>query len=186
MNIYEKLQQARNELHATKITKTGKNKFAKYTYFELSDILPVILKVSTNNKIFTNISYDLNLATLTITDIEKPSDTIIFTSPMSTASLKGCHEVQNLGAVETYIRRYLYTTAFEIIENDVLDLTQDNKGTTIEPTITKAKATELWAKYDHNIIKSVLGDGKGLLSVKVSELADFEKIVNDLSIGGTK
>ena len=45
----------------------------------------------------------------------------MFTSPMSSASLKGCHDVQNLGAVQTYLRRYLWTNAFEIVEHDALD-----------------------------------------------------------------
>jgi hypothetical protein len=42
---------------------------------------------------------------------------------MGSANLKGCHEVQNIGAVETYQRRYLWSAALEIIENDVLDST---------------------------------------------------------------
>jgi hypothetical protein len=42
---------------------------------------------------------------------------------MSRAELKGCHEVQNLGAVQTYLRRYLWTTAMEIVEHDALDAT---------------------------------------------------------------
>jgi hypothetical protein len=40
---------------------------------------------------------------------------------MGSAALKGCHEVQNIGAVETYQRRYLWVTAMEIVEHDVLD-----------------------------------------------------------------
>jgi hypothetical protein len=40
---------------------------------------------------------------------------------MGSAALKGCHEVQNVGAVETYQRRYLWVTAMEIVEHDVLD-----------------------------------------------------------------
>jgi len=42
---------------------------------------------------------------------------------MGSAALKGCHEVQNIGAVETYQRRYLWVTAMEIVEHDVLDAT---------------------------------------------------------------
>jgi hypothetical protein len=45
---------------------------------------------------------------------------------MSRAELKGCHEVQNLGAVQTYLRRYLWTTAFEVVEHDALDATTGN------------------------------------------------------------
>jgi hypothetical protein len=62
------------------------------------------------------------MATLTIYNTEAEG-TIEFTSPMSRAELKGCHEVQNLGAVQTYLRRYLWTTAMEIVEHDALDAT---------------------------------------------------------------
>ena len=44
---------------------------------------------------------------------------------MSTAQLKDCHEVQNVGAVNTYSKRYLYQNAFEIVEADVLDSTMN-------------------------------------------------------------
>jgi hypothetical protein len=40
---------------------------------------------------------------------------------MSEAALKGCHPVQNLGAVQTYIRRYLWVAALEIVEHDAVD-----------------------------------------------------------------
>jgi hypothetical protein len=48
---------------------------------------------------------------------------VTFTSPMGSAQLKGFHEVQNIGAVETYQRRYLYVTALAIVEHDALDAT---------------------------------------------------------------
>jgi hypothetical protein len=43
---------------------------------------------------------------------------------MAEANLKGCHPVQNLGATETYIRRYLWQTALEIVEHDAIDGTE--------------------------------------------------------------
>jgi hypothetical protein len=66
------------------------------------------------------ISYTNDMATLTIVDTTDGSK-IEITSPMSSAALKGCHEVQNLGAVQTYIRRYLWVTALEIVEHDAID-----------------------------------------------------------------
>jgi hypothetical protein len=65
------------------------------------------------------------MATLDFIDIEKPEDKITFTSPMSTAALKGCHAVQNVGATETYLKRYLYQNCFEIVEADALDATMN-------------------------------------------------------------
>ena len=52
---------------------------------------------------------------------------IVITSPMAEANLKGTHPIQNLGAVETYQRRYLWMTAMEIVEHDILDASEPNK-----------------------------------------------------------
>lgn len=120
MGVYKKLMQARLELQNTSLTKSGHNKFAGYKYFELGDFLPVIQKIFSQLNICGIVSFGKELATLTITDLEDGSQTEI-TSPMSTAALKGCHEVQNLGAVQTYIRRYLWVAALEIVEHDVVD-----------------------------------------------------------------
>ncbi|GAG65852.1 unnamed protein product, partial [marine sediment metagenome] len=43
------------------------------------------------------------------------------TAPMSSANLKGCHEVQNLGAVLSYTRRYLWMTLMEVQEGDPVE-----------------------------------------------------------------
>ena len=118
MNIYEKLNEARVRFQCEGFQKGGQNGFAHYNYFQLKDILAKTRIICRELKILCQISFDIQIATMTIIDCEKPEDKIVFTSPMSRASLKGCHDVQNLGAVETYIRRYLYMTAFEIEECD--------------------------------------------------------------------
>jgi hypothetical protein len=46
---------------------------------------------------------------------------------MSSAALKGCHEVQNLGAVQTYLSRYLWVSVLHIVEHDALDATTGSK-----------------------------------------------------------
>lgn len=124
MNVYEKLAEARVRFQNGNPKMSGQNKFAGYTYFELADILPVINVLAKELKFACQVSFDQNLARLYFIDIEKPEDVIPFTSPMSTASLKGCHEVQNLGAVQTYLKRYLYQNCFEIVESDALNGSQ--------------------------------------------------------------
>lgn len=125
-NVFAKLQEARIKLQATKLSKSGKNKFAGYEYFELGDFLPAIQSICHEVGLCGVVSFSDNDASLTIHDTESDG-VVVFTSPMSTAQLKGCHEVQNLGAVQTYLRRYLWTTAFEIVEHDALDATMDGK-----------------------------------------------------------
>ena len=125
MNVYEKLATARVEFQNRKPKMSGKNTFAGYTYFELSDILPVINQIGKDLGFIVCVSFGEKEGTLTFINTEKPDEQLIFRSPMSTASLKGCHEVQNLGAVETYVKRYLYQNAFEIVESDALNSTHN-------------------------------------------------------------
>jgi len=122
MKVYKKLIDARNMLAFEELTKSGHNKFAGYKYFELGDFLPSVQAIFKDVGLVDVISFTADTATMTIFDVEDGSS-IVFTSPMGSASLKGCHEVQNIGAVETYQRRYLYTTAMAIVESDALDAT---------------------------------------------------------------
>lgn len=125
MNVYEKLNEARIKFQSANVKKSGNNKFAGYTYYELSDILPFINQIAKELKFTCVVSFGTDVAQLEFIDLEKPTEKICFLSPMSKATLKGCHEVQNLGAVETYIKRYLYQNCFEIVENDALDSTMN-------------------------------------------------------------
>jgi len=122
-NVYERLQKARIELQNTELKKSGHNKFAGYNYFELADFLPTVQDIFSRHGLFGHVSFNADLAVLNIRAIDKPEETIQFLSPMADASLKGCHPIQNLGAVQTYLRRYLWVNALEIVEHDALDAT---------------------------------------------------------------
>ena len=135
MSVYKKLQQARMLLQGTKLTKSGKNKFAGYEYFELGDFLPAIQKICYEIGLCGIVSFNHEMAYLQINDVEDGTS-IMFTSPMSSAALKGCHDVQNLGAVQSYLRRYLWTNAFEIVEHDVLDATTGAVEVAKKPAVT--------------------------------------------------
>ena len=127
MNVYQKLNAARVQFHGLKLEKTGHNKFAGYKYFELGDFLVPALKVFADVGLCAVVSFEKELACMHIVDADKPEDrAIIISSPMGSAALKGCHEVQNIGAVETYQRRYLWVAALEIVEHDALDATTGN------------------------------------------------------------
>ena len=162
-NIYEKMQSARVDLQNLDLKKTGQNKFSGYLYYELRDFLPQVNMLMKDYKLFSDISFGSDLAVLTITNAEKPDEKIAFTSPIAEAQLKGCHPIQNLGAVQTYLRRYLYTTAFEIVENDTLDATTDtNKEIKQEnkPSISDAQIKRLYA----------ISKSKGITEQQVKEV----------------
>lgn len=120
MSVYKKLQSCRVALQQSQMKKSGHNKFAGYDYFELGDFLLPINKLFNDAGLCSAVSFTAELATLRIIDVDDGKE-IVFTSPMADANLKGCHPIQNLGAVETYQRRYLYMAALEIVEHDALD-----------------------------------------------------------------
>lgn len=135
MSVYAKLNEAREKFHASQIKKTGRNNFAGYDYFELGDFIVPALRIFKEVGLLGVVSFGREMATLTIIDAAKPDDKIVIESPMSEANLKGCHPVQNLGAVQTYIRRYLWVAALEIVEHDALDSTtgKDEKKAPVIP-----------------------------------------------------
>jgi hypothetical protein len=141
MSIYTKLNDAREKFHSLKLEKTGENKFAGYKYFELGDFLIPAMKVFKEVGLCAIVSFDKDMARMEITDTDSPMTNsgamrqfITITSPMGSAALKGCHEVQNIGAVETYQRRYLWVAALEIVEHDALDATTGKDKIVHRPT----------------------------------------------------
>lgn len=134
--VHKKLMQARIALQNAPLKKSGHNKFAGFSYFELGDFMPAINEIFFDFGLCGVVSYDAEIASLTITDVDDGTNLVI-TSPMADANLKGCHPIQNLGAVETYTRRYLWVTAMEIVEHDALDssapLKEEKKAPVIAP-----------------------------------------------------
>jgi hypothetical protein len=142
MMVHKKLMQARIMLQNAPLKKSGHNKFAGYSYFELGDFIPTINSIFNEIGLCGVVSYDAEIASLTITDVDDGTN-IIITSPMADANLKGCHPIQNLGAVETYTRRYLWVTAMEIVEHDALDSSAPIKEEKVIITPTQGIADTL-------------------------------------------
>jgi hypothetical protein len=164
MNVYEKLAEARLKIAEKGMKKNGKNSFAGYTYFELSDILPAVNAVNKELNLLSVFSFSDKVATLCVINGEKPEEVITFEFAYSPdgASLKGCHKVQNDGAVQTYVKRYLYQNAYEIAEGDALESTMNPNEVTKNVSKPKKKSfAEVMAdlmKTNKNAVLFVLGD----------------------------
>lgn len=144
MSVHKKLMEARVKLQSREIKKSGHNKFSGYHYFELGDFLPHIQSIFNEVGLCGVVTFNRDFAELAITDVEDGTQ-IIIQSPMAAAELKGAHPIQQMGAIQTYQRRYLWMAALEIVEHDVLDATQgaDTKPAKAEPKpITKPAANE--------------------------------------------
>lgn len=168
LQVFWKLGIARQKILNAAMKKTGKNTYSGYDYFQLDDFLPTVLKVFAELGLTGVVSYTAELATLTIVDLEAGGQ-ILITSPMGSANLKGCHEVQNVGAVETYQRRYLWVTALEILEHDPVDATTGKDKDEPLKRISPAQVKEL-----ETLIKNSDSDKDAMLAyVNVASIHDL-------------
>ena len=140
-NIYEKIQFAKEEILKANLKKSWKNKYAWYEYFELSDFLPFIVQTCNKLCLFTSVSFNETTATLKVVNCEKTDEVVEITSPMKELELKGCNQIQALWGVETYQRRYLYMSLFDIVENDMFDATTTEEKS--EPKTVKEKLQQM-------------------------------------------
>jgi len=176
MNVYQKLNEARNLFHQAPLKKTGKNSFAGYSYFELGDFVVPALEIFKQVGLTSIISFKQDEATMQIINTDKPDELITITTPMSEANLKGCHPVQNLGAVQTYIRRYLWVAAMEIVEHDALDSTTGDKTKEVAPAQTKKVVANRYEEPDPKselFVQSMINWGNSCTSL--TELSDLWK-----------
>ena len=147
-NLGQKLVEMRVELQKMDLKKSGHNTYAGYRYFELGDFLPAINELALKYKICTEVNFYSDRATLTIENSENLEEKKMFECTTGDIQLKGCHDIQNVGAVQTYLRRYLYTNAFEIVEQSELD------AVTCKPTPKN--------KQSNNITNTTLQDDSEL------------------------
>lgn len=129
-SVRRRLQECRVKLQETSLKKSSYNSFSNYAYFELKDFLPTINRLMLEYDLITEFSIETlestsggtySMCVLIIRDVDKSEDYVAFRSPTAQARVTGGNPVQELGAMQTYLRRYMLMIAFEIVENDVVD-----------------------------------------------------------------
>lgn len=146
MNVFKKLQEARVKLHGTSLNKSGKNSFAKFNYFELADFIPTVTKIFNDLGLCGIVSFSASDAFLTVYNVDgEKDDFVTFTSPLVMASMDRVQPIQSLGATHTYMRRYLWLMAMEIVENDAVDAAEPAAPATptLAPPFKPAKAAPI-------------------------------------------
>jgi len=125
MTVYRKLQAARLELVNSGIKKTGYNTYGNWKYYELGDFIPTVHKLFDAVGLCGVVSFT-DVATLTVYDTET-SEKVEFSTPIVYAEAAKGQPIQQLGSTHTYLRRYLWLLAMEIVESDVVDAEQQEE-----------------------------------------------------------
>jgi hypothetical protein len=148
--VLSKLAQARLTIQDKGLNKSGKNKHLNFNYYELGDILPTVNQVFKELGLLGQFCIKGEEAILNVYDVES-GEVIEFSSPTAEAKLVKATPVQELGAVHTYLKRYLYLNALELVEPDVLDNTiGDDK--TIDTKISDGQIELIKTFYDEETI----------------------------------
>jgi len=153
MSVHKKLMQARVKLQSIEMKKSGLNKFAGYSYFELGDFIPHVQTIFNDLGLCGVVTFSTEYAQLCITDVDDGT-VIVITSPMAEANLKGAHPIQNLGAVLSYQRRYLWMAALELVEGDPIDSAPPVEAPKPEPKPEPVKKTPVPLKMEGRDDKS--------------------------------
>ena len=145
-----KIQELRARLSGMELMQTGYNPYAKFKYYQLEDFLPTVNKLCNELGMMPNfsiVSYQDHIWDASMKEyIEVPkqaaelkiydtTDGSYMTFQIPTAEVrmggKERNPIQELGAANTYLKRYLYMNFLELSEGDAVDATigKENKPT---------------------------------------------------------
>ena len=145
-NLNESIISIRVKLQNAKLKKSGKNKFAGFDYFELADFLPklneLMLEEGVNDIFYIKDDYatlelqkgeEINTYTMPFVLFETPltykkdkAGNFIKNKEGDYIQVPSMQDIQYLGALNTYYKRYLYLNAFGITDGEVIDSMNNN------------------------------------------------------------
>lgn len=147
LNVLQKLMLARLEFLNAGVKKSGKNIHLEFKYFELEDIVPVATAIFAKVGLLGVPTFGSEYGIMRIYNVDSPDeDPVVFEAPftviqpiISNTGKVVTNEMQALGSSITYMRRYLWQLALDIIEADNIDATLGNDGSEETPAPKKRK-----------------------------------------------
>lgn len=177
MNVYQKLNKVR-EVVADGIKKGGENKFAKYTYFQLKDILAIVTPLEIEIGLFDYSDFlrsdngDFQLIH-TFVNADDPNDKVSFTIDIPYDVIKGQTAQQAGGSTYSYARRYAWQMIAAVTENNDPDTLNTSKHV---PVVTPAQLKKINA-----LCEQVWGDEPVPTEAMLAAVTKDAERFNDLN-----
>ena len=147
MSLNKSIIKIRVALQNMNLKQSGKNKFAGFSYFELSDFLPslnvLMLESDLNDRYY--VKDEMACLDLIMGD-EVQTYTIPYTQFMTPTNKSGqpsMQDIQYLGALNTYFKRYLYLNAFGITDGEIVDAMDNRELSTRVKEVEKISEAQL-------------------------------------------
>lgn len=175
ISVYQRLIEARNDLQKMELKKTGFNPFGKFNYFQLDDFIPTVNQIFLEKGLLSRFYIVDDVAYLEIIATDS-AEKVVFTSPVADGGIKGASPIQNLGGIHTYMRRYLWIEAMEIVEHDTIDTLSPEQKVQKE-YITPEQIVKINEMYTPEEISKMLGRKKVKQIDKLTK-EDGQKIID--------
>lgn len=198
--LNEAIIKIRCQLQKKNLKKTGHNKFAGFEYFELGDFLPALNELMLAEGVNDLFTIEEGFATLMLmkdTDCNVYKIPFVqFPTPLNRQGQPSMQDIQYLGALNTYYKRYLYMNAFGITDGEIIDAmdqTDAPKAKPVDKVITVDEANHLSeliqkapgeSTYEEKVaalMKKVGGE-----SIDKLKQSQYQFIVNLLAKSGVK
>lgn len=143
MTIYEKINILRKRIKDADLKKTGENKFAGFTYYELADFLPQTIDLENELGLISMFTLrDNENADLVVCDTTSDAQ-VVFTVRVREANMKGALEIQKAGAENTYAKRYAYLNYLNLTEADQVDDKDQSKVIDEKKSVAKTNNRDI-------------------------------------------
>ena len=143
MTIYEKINILRKRIKDANLKKTGENKFAGFTYYELADFLPQTIDLENELGLISMFTLrDNESADLVVCDTTSDAQ-VVFTVRVREANMKGALEIQKAGAENTYAKRYAYLNYLNLTEADQVDNKDQSKVVDEKKSVEKPNKRDI-------------------------------------------
>jgi len=121
MNIFEKLDKARELIRNTPLKKTASG--GMFKYFTPEEVESLVAEACKEQKLLPLCHLKRNefglVQHLQLVDLEKIEDILGFELATEKGSLKNTNESQNMGSTDTYSERYIKMKVFQIKDNNL-------------------------------------------------------------------
>lgn len=172
-------------LNKTKLNKSGNNKHMGFKYFKLDDFLPTLNDLMLKEEIGDMVTTEFNdksqryeICLYLFKGEEKQRYSMPFNeyeTPLAKSGNKTMQDVQYIGALKSYYRRYLYVDAFGIADGEIVDEMDNNDVSKPQPNqhsslggLSEEEATNQATK---------LGLDKLIKSLEKPENVEFKPLV---------
>lgn len=186
IKLLEKIQTARRIFLTSGVKKSGMNKFHKYRYYELDDIVPVSLKIFEELGLANMFQFSPSNAVMYVYDLDT-QEYISFSSPTPPVENGDVtKDMQDIGKIQTYSRRYLYMQLYDIVEADTIDLGAfgkkedapiDDDGGRPAREVAKLVTDQIRARGDRLSYENIVGVADMFLKNSTITRGEYEKMM---------